>query len=117
MYSGSRLALALPVCLSLLSVSGCSRSSDGTVIIPKPLDSRRFWQDDEAKRAAVERAQSANYPQTSQEIRFVDPQAGSGSARRSSRPRMAGQPQSGNVSPLACRNQTGSNGRVRYVCD
>lgn len=111
----SRLTLAVPVCLSLLTLGGCNRSSDGTVVIPKQLDSRRFWQDDEAKRAAIERAQSANYPQTSQEIRFVDPQAGS--TRRGARTRVAGQPQAGGGSPLACRNVTGANGRVKYVCD
>lgn len=114
MISVSKLVLAVPFCLSLMSAGGCSRSSDGTVIIPKQMDSRRFWQDDEAKRAAIERQQAANYPADNQEIRFVDPQ--SGSVRRTPRPRTASQPQAGNA-PLACRNVTGANGRVRYVCD
>ena len=29
--------------VSLLSGSGCSRTYDGTVVIPRPLDVRRFW--------------------------------------------------------------------------
>lgn len=114
MISVPKLVLAVPFCLTLMSAGGCSRSSDGTVIIPKQMDSRRFWQDDEAKRAAIARDQAANYPADSQEIRFVDPQAGS--VRRTSRPRITSQPQAGSQ-PLACRNVTGANGRVRYVCD
>ena len=34
------------LCLTLLSSSGCARSYDGTVVIPRPLDVRRVWDRD-----------------------------------------------------------------------
>ncbi|MCX8570126.1 MULTISPECIES: hypothetical protein [Hyphomicrobiales] len=110
-----RLALALPICLSTTLVAGCSRSSDGTVIIPRHMDSRRFWQDDEAKRTAIEQAQAGNFPAGSEEIRFVDPQ--SAPTRRSPRARPANPAQASDATPLACRAVTGPSGRVRYACE
>ncbi|MEO5323553.1 hypothetical protein PV773_09530 [Mesorhizobium sp. CC13] len=109
----SRLVLALSTLLFAVSLSGCARSSDGTVVIPRPLDSRRFWQDDEARRAAAERAQASTFP-TGQDIRFVEQEGRPHAApsRRTAAPASAQADK-----PLSCRNVAGAGGRVRYVCD
>ncbi|PWK67023.1 hypothetical protein C8K44_113143 [Aminobacter sp. AP02] len=108
-----RLALTLPICLSTVFLGGCSRSSDGTVVIPKQVDSRRFWQDDEAKRAAAERQQAAAFP-TEPEIRFATQQPGPRPVTRA--PRTTAD--AANTKPIACRAEAGSvSGRVKYVCD
>lgn len=110
-----RLVLALPICLSTTLVAGCSRSSDGTVIIPRQMDSRRFWQDDEAKRAAVEQAQAGSFPNSSDEIRFVDPQAVP--SRRTPRARPVNPAPAANQKALSCKAVTNAAGRVRYNCE
>lgn len=113
MSFSSRPAFAILACLSANLVGGCSRSSDGSVIIPKPVDSRRFWQDDEAKRAASERALAARYPDGGPQIRFVEQEPMS--ARRGPNSR-SGDSGASNPKPLACRSVTGPTGRIRYLC-
>lgn len=112
----SRLVLALPLCLSATIVGGCNRSSDGTVVLPKQLDSRRFWQDDEAKRAAVERAQATSFPAEPQ-IRFVEEPPRPRSSPRPRRNTVVSTSETARPKPMACRAVTGTSGRVRYVCD
>lgn len=107
-----RLALALPICLSTIVLGGCSRSSDGTVVIPKQVDTRRFWQDDEAKRAAAEREQAAAFP-TGPEIRFATQQPGPRPVTRAPST-TAG---AASTKPIACRAAGSLSGRVKYVCD
>lgn len=107
-----RLALTLPICLSTALLSGCSRSSDGTVVIPKQVDTRRFWQDDEAKRAAAESQQAASFP-TGPEIRFATQQPGPRPATRTP----SVNTDTANSKPIACRAAGGLGGRVKYVCD
>ncbi|WP_378951507.1 hypothetical protein [Mesorhizobium sp. ANAO-SY3R2] len=108
-------AFSLLVCLSATLLGGCSRSSDGSVIIPKHMDSRRFWQDDEAKRAATERELAARYPEGGPQIRFVEQQAMS--ARRGPKSKSGGVGESRNSDPLACRSVASPTGRVRHYCD
>lgn len=110
----SRLAFAVLTCLAATLAGGCSRSSDGSVIIPKHMDSRRFWQDDEARRAASEEALKARYPDGGQQIRFVDQQPMP--ARRSPASRRTADTVASSDKPLSCRAVTGENGRVRYYC-
>ncbi|WP_159091652.1 hypothetical protein [Aminobacter sp. MSH1] len=109
-----KLAPALALCLSATTVGGCSRSSDGTVIIPKPMDSRRFWQDDDARRAASEGSQAASFP-AGPEIRFVTQQPGPRPVTRA--PRRASESAAGSAKPMSCRAITGPTGRVRYACE
>ena len=110
-----RTAFALLVCLSATLLGGCSRASDGSVIIPKHVDSRRFWQDDEAKRAATERELAVRYPDGGPQIRFVEQQPLPAGRRPNSR--SGGVGESRNSEPLACRSVTGPTGRIRYYCD
>jgi hypothetical protein len=112
MNFGSTLTLALTLGFSATLLGGCSRSSDGTVVIPKQMDSRRFWQDDEAKRAAAERQQSAAFP-TGPDIRFATEQPGPRPVMRAP----SGAASTGNSKPISCRAVSGSTGRVRYVCE
>ncbi|WP_432283497.1 hypothetical protein SLT36_15935 [Aminobacter sp. BA135] len=112
MSFGSTLTLALTLGFSATLLGGCSRSSDGTVVIPKPVDSRRFWQDDDARRAAAERQQAAAFP-TGPDIRFATEQPGPRPVTRAPS-RVAS---TGNSKPISCRAVSGPTGRVRYVCD
>lgn len=112
MSFGSTLTLALTLGFSAALLGGCSRSSDGTVVIPKTVDSRRFWQDDEARRAAAERQQATAFP-AGPEIRFATQQPGPRPVTRA--PSRAAS--TGNAKPIACRAVSGPTGRVRYVCE
>jgi hypothetical protein len=113
MSFGSTLAFALALGFSATLLGGCSRSSDGTVVIPKTVDSRRFWQDDEARRASAERQQATAFP-ASPEIRFVTQQPGPRPATSApSRASGAGS----NTKPIACRAVSGPTGRVKYICE
>ncbi|MBB6465303.1 hypothetical protein HNQ96_001150 [Aminobacter lissarensis] len=112
MSFGSTLALALALGFSAALLGGCSRSSDGTVVIPKTVDSRRFWQDDEARRAAAERQQASAFP-AGPEIRFATQQPGPRPVTRA--PSRAAD--TGNTKPIACRAASGPTGRVKYICE
>jgi hypothetical protein len=107
------------LCTALLAVGGCSRSYDGTVIIPRPLDVRRFWD-----RAPYD-AQSAQ-PRIESTVFPVAPQAPHRSSARKGvnritqprrMPSLYTGPSSGPEKLLACRNVSEPGKRVRMVCE
>ncbi|MER9327967.1 hypothetical protein NKJ26_20910 [Mesorhizobium sp. M0152] len=107
--------------VTLLLGSGCSRSYDGTVIIPRPLDVRRFW-DRPPPNIEYGQVPAVNgaFPVAPQPERRVSERRTTGPAaprrhltKRSSPP----PPSSGAEKQLACRNVSEPGKRVRMVCD
>jgi hypothetical protein len=105
--------------LALLFSGGCARSYDGTVIIPKPLDARRFF-DKVPPRAPQPLIETSVFP--------VAPQApGSFEPRRTTRhkaatrrvSRLSSPPLSSSepARPLTCRNVSEPGQRYRMVCE
>jgi hypothetical protein len=113
--------LPLFVGLALLSCSGCSRSYDGTVVIPRPLDVRRFW-DRPPPHVDYGQAQAdgAAFPVAPQpprrftERRLAQP---AGQRRRQGTASQSPSQSSAPAKPLACRNVSEPGKRVRMVCD
>ncbi|MFA6156145.1 hypothetical protein [Mesorhizobium sp.] len=111
----------VPVCLglALLFGSGCSRAYDGTVIIPRPLDVRRFW-DRPPPNVEYEAAQpeAGAFPVAPQPPKlFSERRVDSGKVRRHSTTLA---PKSSNAGPekqLQCRNASEPGKRVRMVCE
>ncbi|RWN50338.1 hypothetical protein [Mesorhizobium sp.] len=118
-----RRILPFFVCPMLLLGGGCSRSYDGTVVIPRPLDVRRFW-DRPPQQAQAERPQllqtdifpaAPETPETAA-ARKIDTSA----APRRKIARIAKQPptpSSEPAKPLTCRNVSQPGKRVRMVCE
>jgi hypothetical protein len=108
------------LCLVLLLGSGCARSYDGTVIIPRPLDVRRFW-DRPSSQTLAEQAQLET------DVFPVAPQMPKRPAVRrnapsvmSTRRRVANNPpmlSSKPTKPLTCRNVSEPGKRARMVCE
>ncbi|AZO11228.1 hypothetical protein EN817_06535 [Mesorhizobium sp. M3A.F.Ca.ET.174.01.1.1] len=108
--------LAFVLCPALLAASGCARSDDGTVIIPKPLDVRRVW--DKAPPGAAPPSQTAadvfpqpppSPPTTAAPRRYFKPSAGTPSLNQQDAA-------SGPQRSLACRNVSEPGKRYRVVC-
>ncbi|QKC75356.1 hypothetical protein EB233_07215 [Mesorhizobium erdmanii] len=106
--------------VALLCGSGCSRSYDGTVIIPRPLDARRFW---DRPPPNIDYA-----PQAANDAFPVPPQPpGRVSEQRVSKPAMhrrhqtrfspSPPPPSDPEKQLACKNVSEPGQRVRMVCE
>ncbi|WP_421915960.1 hypothetical protein [Mesorhizobium sp.] len=105
--------------LALLLASGCSRSYDGTVIIPKPLDARRFF-DKEPPRASQPLIESSVFPVAPQEPGGFEtrrPSRHKAATRRVSR--LSGPPLSSTEPqrPLVCKNVSEPGKRYRMVCE
>ncbi|BCG85475.1 hypothetical protein MesoLj113c_15850 [Mesorhizobium sp. 113-3-9] len=106
--------------VTLLFGSGCSRSYDGTVVIPRPLDARRFWERPPPNVDYAPQVDNGAFP--------VPPQPPAQfSERRISKPAVQRRHQT-RLSPLspassepekqlACRNVSAPGQRVRMVCD
>ena len=108
-----RFAAAALAGACLLPLAACSKTSDGTVIIPKPpaisslVPVQSFvpaW--------ARSRRQPEPYAVPAAETEFPETPPASASPRRI-KPVMVRRDSTGK---LACHNQTASNGRVRVVC-
>jgi len=104
--------------LALLFGSGCSRSYDGTVIIPRPLDARRFW-DRPPPRVEYGQVEDGAFPVAPQPPRrFSERRAVTHAAPRRHRTRVSSPPAlSGPARPLVCRNVSEPGKRARMVCD
>jgi hypothetical protein len=110
------------LCLMLLLGSGCSRSYDGTVIIPKPLDARRFWDKPpppyaQAEPPPPEIAAFPVAPETPKRLaarRTATPVAPVTYMTRASNkpPMLSSEP----TNPLTCRNVSEAGKRIRMVC-
>ncbi|ESY75379.1 hypothetical protein NKH57_22585 [Mesorhizobium sp. M1050] len=106
--------------LALLLGSGCSRSYDGTVVIPRPLDVRRFWDrpppNVDYGPSEVENSAFPVAPQPSR--RFSDRKVMTHAAPRRHQTSL---PASASLStpakPLVCRNVSEPGKRARMVCD
>jgi hypothetical protein len=108
------------LCPMLLLGSGCSRSYDGTVIIPRPLDVRRVW--DRPPQAQAEQ------PQVWTDVFPEAPEVPKGVAARRATPPVTqrrritrssnNSPVSSEpVKPLTCKNVSQPGKRVRMVCE
>ena len=105
--------------LALLFSGGCARSYDGTVIIPKPLDARRFF-DKVPPNTPQPLIESTVFPVAPQEQRSFEPRRATrhkAATRRVSRlsspPPSSSEPER----PLTCRNVSESGQRYRMVCE
>jgi hypothetical protein len=104
------------LCPVLLAASGCARSNDGTVVIPRPLDVRRIW--DKAPHYA-----QADQPQIETAVFPVAPQAPRKMvARRRTPPTRPVTPVprpatlSSEPAALICRDVSEPGKRFRVVC-
>jgi len=105
--------------VTLLFGSGCSRSYDGTVIIPRPLDARRFWDrpppnvdyEPQVDNGAVPGPPQP--PRQFSERRVVKPAVHRHQTRLSPSSPPSAEPEK----QLACRNVSAPGQRVRMVCE
>ncbi|RWD74258.1 hypothetical protein [Mesorhizobium sp.] len=109
---------AFVLCPALLAAGACTRSDDGTVIVPSRMDVRRVW----------DKAPPGTTP-SRQIVLDVFPPPPSAPAspavRRHSRPaskkssfgRDLPDPTSGEQSPLTCRNVGEDGKRYRVICE
>jgi hypothetical protein len=107
------------LCLALLASSGCARSYDGTVVIPRPLDIRRVWDRDPSQTEASQMQAAAGvFPSPPQELyrpaarRRTTTIAAPRRHVRSSPPSVASEP----ANPLTCKNVSEPGKRYRMVC-
>jgi hypothetical protein len=110
----------LPVFLCLmLPLVGCSHSYDGTVIIPKPLDARRFWdkppQQAQDEPSLPEIAVFPVAPETPN--RFAARRTVAAPARYMTRPNNPPLLSSEPANPLTCRDVSEAGKRIRMVCE
>lgn len=110
--------------VALLFGSGCSRSYDGTVVIPRPLDARRFWERpppnvDYQPQVDNGAFPGGAFPGPPQPVRrFAERKSPPQATPRRHQARLSAQPsQSEPEKPLACRNVSEPGQRVRMVCD
>ncbi|WP_137930783.1 hypothetical protein [Mesorhizobium comanense] len=106
--------------VALLFGSGCTRSYDGTVIIPRPLDARRFWDRPPPNVDYQQPADNGAFPVTPQPPeRFSEnrPAKPALQRRRSTRSSMPSAPPPDSEKQLACKNVSAPGQRVRMVCD
>ncbi|RVD07942.1 MAG: hypothetical protein EOS73_31950 [Mesorhizobium sp.] len=105
--------------LALLLGSGCARSDDGTVIIPRPLDARRFF-DKEPPHLQQPHIETSVFPVAPQDPEGLEPRRAAShktSTRRASR--IASPPLS-SYEPhkvLVCKNVSEPGKRYRMVCE
>lgn len=120
MINLSRIVLSTCVCLGSSALSGCNRTSDGTVIIPERMDMRRFWQGDGYAKASNGSAPQAIFP-SPPNVSGVAAEMAPPPARRTPRTNNAEatldtvsfEPQK----QLSCKNVSQPSGRAKMVCD
>jgi len=105
--------------VALLFGSGCSRTHDGTVVIPRPLDVRRFWDRPPPNiEYGQSEAENGVFPVPPQSPGFSERRRTTTAAPRRHRTPVAAPPSlSGPQTPLACRDVSEPGKRVRMVCD
>ncbi|RUY94890.1 hypothetical protein EN974_22745 [Mesorhizobium sp. M7A.F.Ca.CA.001.12.2.1] len=105
--------------LALLFGGGCSRSYDGTVVIPRPLDVRRFWDrpppNVDYGQSEVENGAFPVAPQPDR--RFSERKVSHTAPRRHQTRLPASASLSAPAKPLTCRNVSEPGKRARMVCD
>jgi len=106
--------------VALLFGSGCSRSYDGTVIIPRPLDARRFWDRPPPNVDYAPPADNSAFPVSPQPpTKFSERRVSKPAGHRRHQPRFSAPPPppSEPEKQLACRNVSAPGERVRMVCE
>lgn len=105
--------------VALLFGSGCSRTYDGTVMIPRPLDARRFWERQPPNVDYEPQVDNGAFPGPPPPARrFAERRFPSQVTPRRHQTRLSAPPsQSEPEKPLACRNVSEPGQRVRMVCD
>ncbi|MER8823228.1 hypothetical protein NKH70_26175 [Mesorhizobium sp. M0991] len=105
--------------LALLLGSGCAHSDDGTVIIPRSLDARRFF-DKEPPRLQQPRIEASVFPVAPQEPERLEPRRAASQKtskrvvwRAASPPLSSSEPHK----PLVCKNISEPGKRYRVVCE
>jgi hypothetical protein len=114
----SRRLLSVLLLPALLAPSGCSRTDDGTVIIPQALDMRRLWEKSPPGRTDPRRPLEV-YPVAPQvQPQFVPPAEPTASRRKrvAKRASAAAEPSASPAKPLVCANAAEQGGRVHVVC-
>ncbi|SFQ15925.1 hypothetical protein SAMN03159463_05822 [Mesorhizobium sp. NFR06] len=117
-----RRIVAFLLCPALLAAGGCTRSDDGTVIVPSRMDVRRVWDKAPPGTTASRQIASDVFPLPP----TTTPSAPAGVApRRYSRPASTTpslnqnppDTSSGEQTPLTCRNVGETGKRYRVVCE
>ncbi|RRI01740.1 hypothetical protein EH240_13920 [Mesorhizobium tamadayense] len=100
--------------LALLLGSGCARSEDGTVIIPRSLDARRFF-DKGPLRLQQPQIETSLFPVAPHEPERLEPRRSSkrGVWRVASPSLSSSEPHK----PLVCKNVSEPGKRYRMVCE
>ena len=104
----------------LLFGSGCSRSYDGTVIIPRPLDARRFWDRPPPNVDYAPQADNGAFPVSPQPpARFSESRVSKPAGHRRHQTRFSAPPPSPSEpeKQLVCKNVSAPGQRVRMVCE
>jgi hypothetical protein len=110
--------LSFVLCPALLAASGCTRSDDGTVIIPSRMDVRRVWDRAPPGTTASRRMVPDVFPEppgpppNAPQRRYVRPVPATPHADPDL-PSASSEPEK----TLACRNVSGPGRRYRVVCD
>jgi len=112
--------LAFVMCPALLATGACTRTDDGTVVIPRQLDVRRVWDKPPRQAPAIAPAAADVFPSPPHAQPPPPPRP-----RRHARPARATPPMaepsadssSAPDKPLACRNVGETGRRFRVVCD
>lgn len=121
MTATQSLTLAL-LCGSLVVPAGCTRTSDGSVVMAQPvtlsLNAPFISRRDDRGRAPDRSAQvfppqAAPPPRTAPRKRVV-PRVAAWKPGGVAAPFVSG---SQSAKPLACHDETGANGRVKVVCE
>ncbi|MER9548248.1 hypothetical protein [Mesorhizobium sp. M0322] len=105
--------------LALLLGSGCAHSDDGTVIIPRSLDARRFF-DKEPPRLQQRRIEASVFPVAPQEPERLEPSRTASLKTSNRRASPAASPplsSSEPHKPLVCKNISKPGKRYRVVCE
>ncbi|MBE1707178.1 hypothetical protein HKB47_06795 [Mesorhizobium japonicum] len=105
--------------VALLFGSGCARSYDGTVIIPRPLDARRFWERPPPNVDYVPPADNDASPVSPPPAQFSERRVSKPATHRRHQTRLSPPPPppSDPEKQLACRNVSAPGERVRMVCE
>ena len=113
----SRRIPLLFLCVAVLAASGCQRSGDGTVVIPKMLDGRRFFEPETPHVATRLQPSPGAFPVGPMEVRKPQPDRPRRAAVRTWQPAGAAASSSAEpAKPLSCGNADLTGERVRVVC-
>ncbi|MER8782763.1 hypothetical protein NKI25_31960 [Mesorhizobium sp. M0808] len=105
--------------LVLLLGSGCARSDDGTVVIPRSLDARRFF-DKEPPPLQQPQIETIVFPVAPQEPERLEPRRTASHKTSNRRASRVASPPLSSSEPhklLVCKNVSEPGKRYRMVCE